>query len=387
MPGPVSSNNGSTIQRTSATRASDSAQAQGYGRAPSWENATRRNPIQRGHAGESVTHLQQELGRHGFPVNVDGKFGPETEAAVRRFQAANGCKVDGLVGPETRAALERGATTESASETARRRQSESVIGSERSSAPTEDQRSQPVDGGVRAGELQRTTSRGPQGEITPDGAGGGTVRGDLGQMQLPNGTTLTGPSGEVTVGTDGYVNAEGRLARAERDGTFIDVGRVSVESGRGTVRAEATAIEASTGDSNTFDFGSRIGDVGGEATFRVSAEEGRIGAGYRANIAEVNAAVGSVSAESTDDFRQSVRVSAGAPSGGAFVSWDDRDGDGARNYRLDVDIPIPGTPLGVGVSIETESPVKDGLALLASVNPITAPAAGVYRLGRALKFW
>lgn len=110
MAGPVSSTNASTVTRTAQTRASD-AQASGYARAPSWEDASKKNPIQRGHGGESVTRLQQELGRHGFPVGVDGKFGPETEAAVRRFQAANGCRVDGLVGPETRAALERGATT------------------------------------------------------------------------------------------------------------------------------------------------------------------------------------------------------------------------------------------------------------------------------------
>ena len=97
--------------------------------------------------------------------------------------------------------------------------------------------------------------------------------------------------------------------------------------------------------------------------------------------------MGSVTAENQNDFRQEVRVAAGAPSGGAFVSWGDRDNDGATNYRLDVDVPIPGTPLGVGVSYETEKPIQDGLGVLGLMNPVTAPIAGGYLLGRALKFW
>src|SRR5690606_29555667 len=147
------------------------------------------------------------------------------------------------------AALERGATTESPAESARRRQRGAVVGNDgQPTAPTEAQRSEQPGGSVRAGELQRTTTtRGPQGAVTSDGAGGGTARGDLGQVQLPNGATVTGPSGQVTVGSDGYVNAEGRVARLERDGMFVDVGRVSAESGRGTRRLEGTLVEASTG--------------------------------------------------------------------------------------------------------------------------------------------
>jgi peptidoglycan hydrolase-like protein with peptidoglycan-binding domain len=72
---------------------------------------TTRPQLQRGDEGRSVTELQQELTRHGFPVSADGQFGPATEAAVRAFQDVNGLTVDGVVGQLTWAALMAPATT------------------------------------------------------------------------------------------------------------------------------------------------------------------------------------------------------------------------------------------------------------------------------------
>ena len=50
--------------------------------------------------GSVVSELQNLLG-----VTVDGEFGPETDAAVRAYQATHGLDVDGEVGDETWAAL------------------------------------------------------------------------------------------------------------------------------------------------------------------------------------------------------------------------------------------------------------------------------------------
>lgn len=39
------------------------------------------------------------------PGTIDGKTGPNTERAVRSFQASVTIKIDGIIGPETRQAL------------------------------------------------------------------------------------------------------------------------------------------------------------------------------------------------------------------------------------------------------------------------------------------
>jgi peptidoglycan hydrolase-like protein with peptidoglycan-binding domain len=61
-----------------------------------------------GSEGRQVQLLQQALG-----ITADGNFGPETEAAVRKFQASKGLSVDGIVGPATSAALRSGAGSSS----------------------------------------------------------------------------------------------------------------------------------------------------------------------------------------------------------------------------------------------------------------------------------
>jgi murein DD-endopeptidase MepM/ murein hydrolase activator NlpD len=53
-------------------------------------------PLQLGSQGELVAHVQRALG-----VTADGVFGPQTDAAVRQYQARAGLQVDGVVGLAT----------------------------------------------------------------------------------------------------------------------------------------------------------------------------------------------------------------------------------------------------------------------------------------------
>ena len=65
-------------------------------------------PVYPAAAGLAVRVLQQRLTRAGDPPGpIDGRYGPLTEHAVRRFQAAHGLQVDGIAGPRTWAALSR----------------------------------------------------------------------------------------------------------------------------------------------------------------------------------------------------------------------------------------------------------------------------------------
>jgi peptidoglycan hydrolase-like protein with peptidoglycan-binding domain len=75
--------------------------------------ATRVVPRDRGNGlaapSREVRSLQTKLAAAGFsPGPVDGRYGPLTIAAVRRFQQADGLVVDGIVGPRTRRALAGG---------------------------------------------------------------------------------------------------------------------------------------------------------------------------------------------------------------------------------------------------------------------------------------
>ena len=57
-------------------------------------------PLHLGSTGDLVAHVQRALS-----VDADGVFGPQTDAAVRAYQARAGLQVDGIVGPVTWASL------------------------------------------------------------------------------------------------------------------------------------------------------------------------------------------------------------------------------------------------------------------------------------------
>ncbi len=60
------------------------------------------NPFTRG---DDVRLVQQAIIRAGFLLVADGVFGPDTDRAVRQFQASRRLTVDGIVGSQTRASL------------------------------------------------------------------------------------------------------------------------------------------------------------------------------------------------------------------------------------------------------------------------------------------
>jgi peptidoglycan hydrolase-like protein with peptidoglycan-binding domain len=62
--------------------------------------------MRQGDSGQKVEELQRQLQSKGFdPGQLDGQFGPRTEAAVKAYQTAHGLEVDGVVGQMTRAQL------------------------------------------------------------------------------------------------------------------------------------------------------------------------------------------------------------------------------------------------------------------------------------------
>ena len=62
--------------------------------------------LRQGDTGEDVRELQVMLRRAGFPLIIDGDFGPATKRSVMAFQQASGLTVDGVAGVNTLAALE-----------------------------------------------------------------------------------------------------------------------------------------------------------------------------------------------------------------------------------------------------------------------------------------
>ena len=98
---------GASSGGSSGTGKAYNAAVSKYGAAP-----TGKPNLKQGSSGNSVKWLQYFLNQAiGAGLNIDGKFGSKTYAALRQFQnKANLKLVDGIVGPETAAAFKRYAT-------------------------------------------------------------------------------------------------------------------------------------------------------------------------------------------------------------------------------------------------------------------------------------
>lgn len=67
-----------------------------------------------GSRGDDVKKLQELLNGQGYSLDVDGKFGGKTQAAVKNYQTKNNLKVDGIVGTQTYGALTGGTASAAA---------------------------------------------------------------------------------------------------------------------------------------------------------------------------------------------------------------------------------------------------------------------------------
>lgn len=66
--------------------------------------------LRRGSSGDEVTKYQQTLKDAGYNIDVDGKYGPQTESITKAYQKANGLSVDGIAGNQTLGKLYGGST-------------------------------------------------------------------------------------------------------------------------------------------------------------------------------------------------------------------------------------------------------------------------------------
>ena len=83
-------------------------EASGIGAKDRW--ASNRNALavlKMGDAGNAVRRLQRDLSQLGYPITVDGDFGPVTWRIVMAFQKIKKLDVDGIVGPKTFEVLAR----------------------------------------------------------------------------------------------------------------------------------------------------------------------------------------------------------------------------------------------------------------------------------------
>ena len=57
--------------------------------------------LKRGSKGKSVNALQMLLRGNGHDIDVDGSYGPATEAAVLKYQRTQAIAADGMCGVQT----------------------------------------------------------------------------------------------------------------------------------------------------------------------------------------------------------------------------------------------------------------------------------------------
>jgi uncharacterized protein (TIGR02594 family) len=158
---------GGTSQTSQTSQTGPATRPEGY---DSLDGARNGAYLRRGSRGPEVEALQRALNAAGIepPLEVDGKLGPLTEAAIRQFQQQHGCAVDGIVGPETMGALDE------------------ALGLSRRSGPTSPGQPFAPGGSPAPGGPGGPSGPGRPGTVDPDaprtGAGGSVI--DIARSQL-----------------------------------------------------------------------------------------------------------------------------------------------------------------------------------------------------------
>ncbi len=316
-----------------------------------------------GSEGRQVRLLQRALG-----IAVDGVYGPETEAAVRRFQATRGLTVDGILGAHTSHALAVHAPPALSGAAVLR----NLAG----------ETSEPAPGEVR----EAVSTPGATGTLavagTLEGAGSAVGAHASGGETAGGGETPeAGTGGTVALestGTSGTTAAAASEAPAPAEGTGSDeTGGTAIPAGAGpTGNYAAPAILESSGGAAS---PGEAGAAGNEAAGVVGAgEEATGGAGAGAGGAGAGSEHAVASAHATTDAVMRLQASLHVAVDGEFGPATER---AIRSFQaahgLTVDgVAGPATWQALGARSQPELTPPPSALPVAKAHGAAAPAVG-----------